>query len=258
MNTVIEQMLRKYDSKNIYDQKNAMKEVMQEIVLYGLSRAGFFREAAFYGGTALRIFYGLDRFSEDLDFSLMTSNPSFDLKAYFPELEKTVRSFGLNVVISEKEKNKESAIRSAFLKGNTKEHFLLFYADEVTANSITKNEALKIKFEIDTMPPAFATFERRFCLAPMPYEINLYDYVFYLSKGATVNQKHLQARLMQSGVITENDAFDISVIRSMLCDRFASIDYNQAKQDVIPFIRDTSTLDIWCKEFFTQITMQLN
>lgn len=174
MNTVIEQMLRKYDSKNIYDQKNAMKEVMQEIVLYGLSRAGFFREAAFYGGTALRIFYGLDRFSEDLDFSLMTSNPSFDLKAYFPELEKTVRSFGLNVVISEKEKNKESAIRSAFLKGNTKEHFLLFYADEVTANSITKNEALKIKFEIDTMPPAFATFERRFCLAPMPYEINLY------------------------------------------------------------------------------------
>ena len=85
----------------------------------------------FYGGTALRIFYGLDRFSEDLDFSLMTSNPNFDLKAYFPELEKTVRSFGLNVVISEKEKNKESAIRSAFLKGNTKEHFLLFYADEV-------------------------------------------------------------------------------------------------------------------------------
>ena len=63
---------------------------------------------------------------------------------------------------------------------------------------------------------------------------------------------------MQSGVITENDVFDISVIRSMLCDRFAPIDYNQAKQDVIPFIRDTSTLDIWCKEFFTQITMQLN
>ena len=90
------------------------------------------------------------------------------------------------------------------------------------------------------------------------FGLSVYDYVFYLSKGATVNQKHLQARLMQSGVITENDAFDISVIRSMLCDRFASIDYNQAKQDVIPFIRDTSTLDIWCKEFFTQITMQLN
>lgn len=71
MNTVIEQMLHKYDSKNIYDQKNAMKEVMQEIVLYGLSRSGFFKEVAFYGGTALRIFYGLDRFSEDLDFSLM-------------------------------------------------------------------------------------------------------------------------------------------------------------------------------------------
>ena len=126
MNTVIEQMLRKYDSKNIYDQKNAMKEVMQEIVLYGLSRAGFFREAAFYGGTALRIFYGLDRFSEDLDFSLMTSNPRFDLKAYFPELEKTVRSFGLNVVISEKEKKQRIRHSFCILKGKHQRAFLAF------------------------------------------------------------------------------------------------------------------------------------
>ena len=70
MNTAIEQMLQKYQPQNMYDRKNAMKEIMQEIVLCGLSRAGFFKKAAFYGGTALRIFYGLDRFSEDLDFSL--------------------------------------------------------------------------------------------------------------------------------------------------------------------------------------------
>lgn len=118
MNTAIEQMLQKYQPQNMYDRKNAMKEIMQEIVLCGLSRAGFFKKAAFYGGTALRIFYGLDRFSEDLDFSLEVSDTNFDLKEYFPILEKEVKSFGLNVSISEKEKNKESAIRSVFLKGN--------------------------------------------------------------------------------------------------------------------------------------------
>lgn len=74
MSVVIEQMLKSYGMENIYDRKNAMKEIMQEIVLCGLSRAGFFKEAAFYGGTALRIFYGLDRFSEDLDFSLVNTN----------------------------------------------------------------------------------------------------------------------------------------------------------------------------------------
>lgn len=105
-------------------------------------------------------------FLEDLDFSLIL-RPDFDLKAFFPELEKTVRSFGLNVDITEKEKTKESAIRSAFLKGNTKEHYLLFYSDEAAAN-ITKNETIKIKFEIDTMPPDYATFEREFPLTPFP------------------------------------------------------------------------------------------
>jgi len=95
MNIMIEQMLKVYDPQTIYDQKNAMKEVMQEIVLSGLSRAGFFNKAAFYGGTALRIFYGLDRFSEDLDFSLMEEEPDFDIKEYFPILEKEIRAFGL-------------------------------------------------------------------------------------------------------------------------------------------------------------------
>ena len=107
MNSNIEQMLKEYKVENIYDEKNAMKEIMQEIVLCGLSRAGFFDKAAFYGGTALRIFYGLDRFSEDLDFSLETADKDFDLTSYFPILEKEVKSFGLNVSITEKEKTKE-------------------------------------------------------------------------------------------------------------------------------------------------------
>mgnify|MGYP002742856792 FL=1 len=111
MNAGIEQMLEAYDIRDLYDRKNAMKEIMQEIVLCGLSRANFFQEAAFYGGTALRIFYGLDRFSEDLDFSLKTEDDAFDLALYFPALEKEVRSFGLNLTV-EKKRNYGKAISS--------------------------------------------------------------------------------------------------------------------------------------------------
>lgn len=281
MNTVIEEMLKSYQVDNIYDRKNAMKEIMQEIVLCGLSRAGFFKEAAFYGGTALRIFYGLDRFSEDLDFSLEQINLDFDLCSYFPVLEKEVKAFGLNVEIQEKQKTKDSNIRSAFLKGNTKEHLLLFYADERVVGSVAKNEVVKIKFEVDTNPPAFATYEHKYRLLPVPYEIrlydmpslfagkihavicrgwqsrikgrDLYDYIFYLSKAVTVNQKHLRARLIDSGYISENQECTLEEIKTMLKNRFDSIDFLQARKDVEPFIRDTSVLDIWSSELFKQI-----
>ena len=282
MNTVIEEMRKSYQVDNIYDRKNAMKEIMQEIVLCGLSRAGFFKEAAFYGGTALRIFYGLDRFSEDLDFSLEQINLDFDLCSYFPVLEKEVKTFGLNVEIQEKEKTKDSNIRSAFLKGNTKEHLLLFYADERLVGTVDKNEVVKIKFEVDTNPPAFATYEHKYRLLPVPYEIrlydmpslfagkihavicrgwqsrikgrDLYDYIFYLSKAVTVNQKHLRARLIDSGYISENQECTLEEIKTMLKNRFDSIDFLQARKDVEPFIRDTSVLDIWSSDFFKQIT----
>ena len=264
MNTAIEQMLKNYQIENIYDQKNAMKEIMQEIVLCGLSRAGFFQKAAFYGGTALRIFYGLDRFSEDLDFSLVTADPDFDLTVYFPVLEKEVRAFGLHVTIQEKEKTKESNIRSAFLKGNTKEHLLLFYADEDLAGSVARSEVVKIKFEVDINPPEYAGFEHKYQLLPTPYEVNLYDmpslfagkihavlcrawksrikgrdlydYVFYLSRGSAVNQKHLRARLLQSGFISEDMECTLPELRHMLYERFDTIDFRRAKQDVEPFI----------------------
>ena len=178
MNSSIEKMLKNYKVKNMYDMKNAMKEIIQEIVLCGLSRAGFFQKAAFYGGTALRIFYGLDRFSEDLDFSLKTKDEKFDTSVYFPVLEKELRSFGLNLEIVEKEKTNDSSIKSAFLKGNTKEHLLLFYADERVIGSIPKNEVVKIKFEIDVNPPQYATFEHKYRLNPAPYEFIRYAFTF--------------------------------------------------------------------------------
>lgn len=282
MDTIIEQMLKVYKTETLYDKKNAMKEAMQEIVLCGLSRGGFFKEAAFYGGTALRIFHGLDRFSENLDFSLISSNENFDLKEYFPVLEKEVKAYGLNVTISEKKKTKDSQILSAFLKGNTKEHMLVFYPDDVKGVNVAANELVKIKFEVDINPPAEATYEHKYRLLPVPYEVrlydipslfagkihavlcrngqqrvkgrDLYDYIFYLTRKAEVNQKHLRERLLQTGHIKENDACSLDDIKQMLYKRFDAIDYKQAKEDAEAFIRDIYVLDIWSADFFKQIT----
>lgn len=282
MVTVVEQMIRSYEAKTIFEQKNAIKEVIQELTLCGLSRAGFFKNAAFYGGTALRIFYGLDRFSEDLDFSLKESDKNFSITDFFPVLEKEMRSYGLKLNIEEKKKTEDSAVKSAFLKGNTKTHLLLFYPREATFSNVQGNEQIKVKFEVDTDPPEFASFEHNYRLHPIPYEVNLYDlpslfagklhavigrswrnrvkgrdlydYVFYLSKGAKLNKRHLQERLIQSEHITRKDAFSVVEIKEILCKRFETIDYSQAKEDVIPFIRNPQAIELWSADFFQKIT----
>ena len=286
MNNVIQEMLNRFDVKDLEGKKDALKEVIQEIVLCGLSRAGFFRKAAFYGGTALRIFHNLDRFSEDLDFSLVTPDESFLLSDFFSSLRKEVSSFGLNVVISEKVKSGESAVQSAFLKGNTKEHMLMFFDADQTIDRIPGNELIKIKFEVDTNPPVSALFERRYRLLPVPYEVmlydmpslfagkvhavicrawksrikgrDLYDYVFFLSKGARLNTEHLKARLVQSGIWDEDKAFSVEDAKHLLFERFETIDYRQAKEDVVPFLKNTASLDIWSEDFFRQITEGLH
>lgn len=285
MNTVLEQMLAKYELNSDYDRVNALKEILQEITLCGLSRAGFFRKAAFYGGTALRIFYGLDRFSEDLDFSLKEKDEAFDLSRWFAAIENEAAAYGLNLSVEMKKKAKDTAIKSAFLKGKTREHLLLFYDDKGINGGISGNEAIKIKFEIDTRPPAGASFEKKYRLLPTPYEVNmydepslfagklhavicrnwknrvkgrdLYDYVFYMSKSAHVNLPHLRARLIDSGFITENDACELEDVKKMLKNKFNTIDYKQAREDVIPFIKDSSKIDLWSADFFKQITENL-
>lgn len=284
MKTIIQQMIEDYDPQNNEERKNAIKEVMQEIVLCSLSKALFFDVAAFYGGTALRIFYGLDRFSEDLDFSLLVKNPNFDLSQFFPLLEKNIKSFGLNVDIKIKEKNNDSDIQSAFLKGDTIEHFLLFYPER-EVQGMNKNDKIKIKFEIDTNPPGLATYETKFKLQPIPYSIklydeaslfsgklhavicrgwknrikgrDLYDYIFYLTRKTKFNLPHLREKLIESNYISKEDSCTCEDIKNMLKKRFYEIDFEQAKNDVIPFVKNISVLDIWCKEFFINITETL-
>lgn len=281
MNHIIEQMLKQYNTQ-IIDEKSTIKEVVQEIVLCGLSRAGFFKTSTFYGGTALRIFYGLDRFSEDLDFSLKSPDPLFEFTEYIPTLEKEIRSYGLNFGVVQKEKSFDSAIKSAFIKGNTKEHMLMFYTDKKLADSIGSNELIKVKLEVDTNPPEYAGFETKFRLLPIPYEItlydmpslfagkihavisrswknrvkgrDLYDYVYYLSRGTEVNLKHLAARLAQTGNIPESEQLALDDIKKMLYERFQNINYIQAKQDVLPFIKNRKALEVWKADFFCDIT----
>ena len=144
MQQILKQMLSKHNIKNLDDKKNAIKEIVQEIVLCGLSRSGFFNKAAFYGGTALRIFYGLDRFSEDLDFSLLSHNPDFDLSKFFTYVENETKSLGLNFSVISKEKSVDSDIKSAFLKGSTREHILMFYESAADAALISKNDVIMI------------------------------------------------------------------------------------------------------------------
>lgn len=285
MKTILEQMIEGYHPKNNEEKRNVIKEVMQEIVLCGLSKAGFFDESAFYGGTALRIFYGLDRFSEDLDFSLLVKNKDFNLEKYFPILKDTVQSFGLNINFESKNKSNDSNIQSAFLKGDTIEHFLLFYPNELV-QGINKNEKVKIKFKIDTMPPELATYETKFRLLPIPYSVklydeaslfsgkihaiicrscksrikgrDLYDYVFYLTKNTKFNLLHLREKLIESEFISRDIEITCDSVKEMLINRFNEIDYNAAKADVIPFIKDTGVLDLWSSDFFISITSGLS
>ena len=284
MNNVLNQMLEKYEIRNIQDETNAMKEIIQEIVLCGLSRGGFFDEAAFYGGTALRIFYGLSRFSEDLDFALIKPNHKFDLTKYFPYIEKEVKAYGLNLKVQTKDKTKDSNIMSAFLKGDTKEHILIFFTNNNFQN-MSSIKDIKIKFEVDINPPPGASYEFKYKLLPSPHQIrlydeaslfagkihailcrnwnhrtkgrDLYDYIFYLSKEIKVNLELIKEKLIASKVLSEDEKFNIDILKEMLNEKFKEINYTNAKEDVISFIDDTDSLELWNSDFFIEITKKL-
>ena len=278
MTNIIEQMLSRYKVNNINDERNALKEVIQEVVLAGLAKAGFFNEAAFYGGTALRIFYGLDRFSEDLDFSLLKPDPDFDLSKYFSFLSNEINSLGLNFTVEEKKKSIETSERSAFVKGNTREHLFKFYP--ASAEKVPYNELIKIKFEVDTNPPAGFSCDFKILLLPSPCKIrmydisslfagkihailcrgwsrvkgrDLYDYLFYLTKHAEINMQNLKAKLVDSKFITDETFLDIEYIVELLDRKFRSIDYKQAKDDVRPFLKNPESIAIWDADFFISV-----
>ena len=279
MNNIISSMIKNDNNLPPHLKENHIKEIIQELTLYILSKSDFFNHAAFYGGTALRIFHKLDRFSEDLDFSLKSKNFVFDINKYINLLKNEFASFGLLLDIEVKEKNIKSNIKSAFIKANTKHLILSFYNSD---ENISNNAKTKIKLEIDTYPPDYANFETKYLLKPLPFEVSiydlpslfagkihailcrlwknrikgrdLYDYVFYLSNKVEPNLLHLKARLIDSNYLKPNDEFDKKILSDMLIKHFSNMDIESAKKDVAPFIPDDSKISIWSNDFFVSIT----
>ncbi|PKN68273.1 MAG: hypothetical protein CVU54_15415 [Deltaproteobacteria bacterium HGW-Deltaproteobacteria-12] len=282
MHSAIAGMLKAYELRTADDYRHALNEIVQEIALLGLYRGGFFAKAAFYGGTALRIFYGLERFSEDLDFSLMESNEKFDLSSFTQAVQDELGAYGLEMTVKEKIKQNDSPVKSAFIKGGTQIHVMKITSLKPPVTGINPHEQLRIKLEVDTQPPSGAIFEMKYQLRPVPYSVRLYspsslfagkmhallcrswkarvkgrdfyDYVWFLSKSIPVNIMHLAQRMKQTGHLPDDAVLTEKDLKNRLCQRFAAVDFNQAKKDILPFIRNRETVDLWSADFFTTIT----
>jgi predicted nucleotidyltransferase component of viral defense system len=281
MNEAVAHMLARYERRRVEDDVKALREILQEIALLGLWRSRFFEKAAFYGGTALRILYGMDRYSEDLDFSLLKPAAEFDLSRYCNALEKEIRSFGFEANVTGKSKSGQSAIQSAFLKADTLKHLLVINTTEALTGSISPGQVLKIKIEVDTDPPSGFDTETRFLLQPIPFSVRAfalpdmfagkmhavlcrnwknrvkgrdwYDLVWYAANHPQLHLEHLEQRMIQSGHLKQTEKLTpekLSAIEESVIER---LDVNQAKREVEPFVKDPETLTVWSHDFFRDI-----
>jgi hypothetical protein len=171
---MIKEWIESYNPSNEDEILAALREIMQEVTLAALSRTDFYEKTAFYGGTALRIFHGLDRFSEDLDFSLIEPNPKFSLEPYFLAIQTEFMGMGMHVSLREIEKAKQSNIDSAFLKSNTvwKE---LVLEEIIKQTGVKSNKTVKIKIEVDRQPPLGFKTEQKLLLRPFSFYVNCFE-----------------------------------------------------------------------------------
>lgn len=285
MNGIVTSMLSAYTCKSRQDYENALKEIIQELALLGLWRAKFFETAAFYGGTALRILYGLDRFSEDLDFSLLSPNPHFDLEPYNQAVEAELRGAGLDVSVSSKEKSATSTIRSAFIKAETLAQFIRIQLPTELPFGIHKAQSLKIKMEVDISPPPGFLTEAKILLNPIPFSVlsyqqpdlmagkihallcrpwlqrikgrDWYDFIWYIAKKIPVRLSHLHQRLHQSLFMPADTTLTQTMLVEFLRNKIQTVDFTQARRDVSPFIRDPQATDLWSTDFFMAALEQL-
>ena len=277
---IIEQMLSKYTIKTENELINALKEIYQEIALLGLYRGGFFQKAAFYGGTALRILHGLERFSEDLDFTLLKKNNDFNLEVYFPYIIDEFEALGITISLSKKSKINSTAIESAFLKNDTAIHTLNLEITDLShiLNGVHSGKKLKIKFEVDTNPPLKFQTSSYTLLLPVTFNIvamtlpNLYagklhalmfrnwknrvkgrdwyDFEWYVKRGEKVNLIHLKERMCESGHFNKEDDLTPERLKSILSDKIHTLDIEKAKQDINPFINQESAVEYWSRDYF--------
>ena len=275
MHEAVRQMLEKYDCRRLEDYVQALREILQEIALLGLWRSKFFERAAFYGGTSLRIVHGLDRFSEDMDFSLLRPELNFNLGRYGDALQREMRAYGFDVWTETKIKRTPSAIQSAFLKANTLKQLLIIEAGEEIVRALPKGQQVKIKLEVDTDPPGGFETEIAYLLQPIPFSVRVYalpdlfagkmhallcrkwkqrvkgrdwyDLVWYVTHHPTLHLSHLERRLRQSG---DRDFVTPKTFRKDLHDAIDALNVEHAKRDIEPFVRNPEVLEIWSHAFF--------
>lgn len=274
----IDSLIAKYKPTTAQEFENALKATIQEITLAGLARAHFFEKAAFYGGTALRIFYGLPRFSEDLDFTLLSEQHDFSLKSYFNSVSETLGSFGLEVEIEEIDKKIKTDVDSAFLKANTKIHFLKIEAGKKFADKIQSNKKISVKFEVDTTPPLGFETEVKVLPPPITSSVKVlkpaylfagkmhailfrkwktrvkgrdfYDFLWYLGQKTPLNLGYLEVKMRDGKVWKEQRNMTREDLMKILEAKIKTIDFQAAGQDVAAFIEDPAELEGWNQEMF--------
>ena len=235
----------------------------------GLRRGGFFEHAAFYGGTCLRLFHGLPRFSEDMDFSLSEKREDIHLENYFDAIREEFRMAGFDITIAKKEKKGFGRVESAFLKENTEAYDIKFQT----------KRSIKVKIELDTDPPLHFDTEQKLLMQPYSFMTRCFtlpdlfagkmhalvyrswqrrvkgrdwfDFEWYVRNNVPLNFEHLQARISEfNGKDTSLDDFLV-----LLRDKLASTNINDVKEDVIPYIDKSllPQLDIWSNDYFLQL-----
>jgi len=285
MHDAIRDMLERYECRTREDYSRALREILQEVALLGLWRSKFFEHAAFYGGTALRILYGLDRYSEDLDFSLLEPDAAFSLGAYGDALCREITSFGFEVDFEDRRKGRASAIDSAFLKVNTYRQLITIGVAEDLLRDLHPAKTLKIRLEVDTDPPGGFENETKYVLRPIPFSVRVYglpdlfagklhailcrkwktrvkgrdwyDLVWFVSRYPQVRLTHLEFRMRQSGDYIDDERLTPQKLQALLGRAVGELEVEQARREVSPFLRDQAALEVWSKDFFTEVMMRI-
>jgi predicted nucleotidyltransferase component of viral defense system len=254
---VIQGRLESYRCNSTLEEDRAIREITQEIVLAALARTDFFRKAAFQGGTCLRILHGLNRFSEDLDFALMTPDRSFRLEPYVPDIRREMAAYGYDIEFIDRSKA-EQPVQKAFLKDDSIGDLLQLNYRPRTGPM----RAIRIKVEVDINPPVGADVESRYLDFPFPQAIaafdprslfagklhailcrgylkgrDWYDFVWYTARKTSVNFKLLEAAIDQNGPWKgQGVTVDRTWCLEQLVRKIDSIDWDAAKEDIRPFV----------------------
>lgn len=272
MKDIIQKKLESYRAQTEQDEENALKEITQEVALYALAKSGFFENVAFQGGTSLRMVHGLDRFSEDLDFALITANPNFDLGPYLEQTSRHMQSYGYNMEVTGQEQFDKN-VRKRFLKDESIKKILEFKHLSQT------NKKINIKVELDVNPPKGALHELHFLDFPTDYSIachslpslfsgklhallcrpfikgrDWYDFSWYISQKVAPNFDLLKNALFQTGPwAQQKNTINSAWLTKEMSIKIKSLNWSRAIEDVAPFLKaekNTEIKKLWSEAFF--------